>query len=79
METIAPGTKVYVSDRSETHALEEKEICLYVCPVPTGGHYCIVSDDDSDFINGYSNAPICHWNYVVPYTEIPAKKMTVEE
>jgi hypothetical protein len=80
METMVPGTKVCVSDKSEMHSLEEKNIRLYVCPAPSGGHYCVASGyGDSDFINGCNNVEICHWNYVVPYTEIPAKEMTIEE
>ncbi len=82
VETIAPETRVYVSDVSVFHALEERKIRLYVCPSPDGkGHYCVsgVEDDENSFKGGLSNVRITHWDYVVPYTTTPAKEMTIEE
>lgn len=82
VETIAPGTRVWVSDVSAELALENRESRLYVCLSPDGkGHYCIESSEEYEqvFRRGGGTVIIVPWGYVVPVPEEPAKEMTIED
>lgn len=75
-EALKPGTRVYVSDESESAAIEDRECRYYICPTTRGRHYCITDMAEERYLVGDSGVYLTAWKYVV---HAPVKEMTIAE
>jgi hypothetical protein len=77
------GTKMFVSNISETRALQDKNIRYYVCRAPNGGYFCLSGNlqNEASFLEPVASTEvkITYWEYAVPCPEEPVKEMTLKE